>query len=236
MDGGPAAHDGGRASPLLDSAEARVQRRGGGAGRGAGVRCGADQDPMTTSGEMRQEVCRAASAAKDRNHGRRMPHLIVSLSLVLLATNALPDECRRGFEVADPIITSFSPDSAVYGDFDEDGLIDVAYTTSTDRLRHVALNRGNGLFMPLPASAAIFDGSSLVLAASADMNRDGHLDLLYYTVNGVLGVSFGDGHGAFAPVILSFAAATTQRWVFDVNHDGIPDFIEALTAGGVRVA
>jgi hypothetical protein len=128
------------------------------------------------------------------------------------------------------------PDSAVYGDFDEDGRIDVAYTTSTDRLRHVALNRGNGLFMPLPASAAIFNGGSLVLAASADMNRDGHLDLLYYTVNGVLGVSFGDGHGAFAPVILSFAAATTQRWVFDVNHDGIPDFIEALTAGGVRVA
>jgi hypothetical protein len=144
------------------------------------------------------------------------------------------DECRRGFDVADPIITSLSVDSAVYGDFDEDGLVDVAWSTFYGDWR-VALNRGNGVFAPLPSVPGSFPGNRRKLAAAADVNRDGHLDLIF-TFDGSFGTTFGDGHGGFGAMIISSGSGPQQKWLFDINHDGIPDFIESLDANRFRVA
>jgi len=165
-----------------------------------------------------------------------MYRFVPSLLLVMFCTSVFADECPRGFDVADPLITALSVTSAVYGDFNEDGLVDVAYNYTGDRV--VALNRGNAVFEPQGSvrESPLASGYGTLIAA-ADVNGDHHLDLIYSSDTGaILAVAFGDGHGAFSTEIESTVTPTSARWLFDVNHDGIPDFVDALDVNRFRVA
>jgi hypothetical protein len=164
-----------------------------------------------------------------------MRRCVPLLLLVFFGTNLFADECHRGFEVADPIITSLYVTSAVYGDFNEDGLVDVAYNWTGERV--VAFNRGNGVFEFQPHVTEGGGQGYGFLIAAVDVNGDHHLDLIYSAAStAALIVAFGDGHGTFAAGIQSSLSSSSQRWMFDVNHDGVPDFIEALTVNSFRVA
>ncbi|HEV8659741.1 MAG TPA: VCBS repeat-containing protein [Thermoanaerobaculia bacterium] len=85
-------------------------------------------------------------------------------------------------EAAEAIITPGA--TAAYGDFGEDGLVDVAYGLSGVMLA-VALNRGGGVFEPVsvePVRTTPALCGALPVAA-ADTNRDGHVDLIYRANN-----------------------------------------------------
>jgi len=156
-----------------------------------------------------------------------MRRFVLFLVSVLFCVNVFGDECKRGFETADLIVTNSRTTSAVYGDFNEDGLVDVAYSRYSNA-QIVALNRG-GVFVPSPPINTTFpyNGGSLqeyVLLATADINGDHHLDLIYSS-NNEIGVSFGNGHGGFGPMIRS-QATPSRRLPIDVNHDGILDVLE----------
>src|SRR4029077_5433308 len=76
--------------------------------------------------------------------------------------------------------------SPVVGDFNEDGYLDIAFAGGS--VASVAINRGDGTFkQPIEYSLA---SSALV---AADVNGDGHLDLV--TDHG--GVLLGKGDGKF---------------------------------------
>ncbi len=117
------------------------------------------------------------------------------------------------------------------GDFDEDGLADVAYGMSmVGPSATVALSDGAGGF---------HDSSQPWLGAAArdvkafDLNGDGHLDLFFADddLSKPLQVAFGDGHGGFQTVVGSVPGLEMQRIaVADLDGDGIPEVI-ALRPG-----
>src|SRR5438270_11949502 len=98
--------------------------------------------------------------------------------LVSLAAAVLPHadgSCRRALSFTQLAFTAGSLDSAVYGDFNEDGRPDIALHTLGGGTRTIALNRGS-VFEPLPTEMVRFDGPNPVAVTAADVNRDGHLD------------------------------------------------------------
>jgi hypothetical protein len=135
--------------------------------------------------------------------------------------------------------------SAAFGDFNEDGRLDMAdvhisFADSTGRLT-LLLGQGNGSFTASPevvvGASPSTSGSTL---ATADLNNDGHLDLVVtsegradasYRYNGSIAVLLGQGDGSFeAPVFyapdMPFGALTLA----DINSDGFIDIAAVRTA------
>ena len=116
-----------------------------------------------------------------------IPARFLALTLALFAVTAASGaDCRRGLSFAEPAITSLILSSAVYGDFNEDGRPDVALMFSDSRI--IALNRG-AVFQPMPREL-ISGAFSIPLIAATDVDRDGHLDLVYRNGN-VVEVALG---------------------------------------------
>ena len=119
----------------------------------------------------------------------------------------------------------------VVGDFNEDGKLDVA-VGSTDGLR-VLLGFGDGGF----GAPRVFSTNPALIAglAAADLNGDGHLDLVAVTGQGTsqLEVLMGYGDGGFAdPVVYETFADPGTVSIGDFNGDGVPD----VAVGGAAPA
>ncbi|HEX7809710.1 MAG TPA: VCBS repeat-containing protein, partial [Thermoanaerobaculia bacterium] len=149
----------------------------------------------------------------------------ISLSLLVLilsASSSAQPSCERGFSAPTRIITAGGIPAAVYGDFNEDGQVDVAFT-STYRPT-VALNRGNGVFEPIGAVQNFLDEP---LIASADVTGDHHLDLVFgrYTVTWI---ARGRGDGTFTKPerVALFNATQSNGRLLDFDYDGILDVVE----------
>ena len=156
--------------------------------------------------------------------------LLLALILSLSAATALTADngCRRTLSFAEPLITSSSITSAAYGDFDEDGHADVALMLDGDT-RVIALSRGS-VFQPMPRERVPPLGSNVFeapIVAATDINRDGHVDLIYRRYNTVW-VALGRGDGSFQPFLsTTLPRSNTGLWrTVDFNHDGILDFVD----------
>lgn len=93
----------------------------------------------------------------------------------------------------------------------------------------------------LHAQSPLFTPASPVLVGPgsgqivlADVNRDGHLDLLtQHLLHRRLAVQLGDGKGNFAPLVrssMSLSYEPAAMVIGDVNHDSIPDLVHAFPA------
>ena len=125
----------------------------------------------------------------------------------------------------------------VLGDFDEDGILDLAVARAGGvgvLLGQGSGGRGDGTFGPLVAYAAGGAASDVV---TGDFDQDGILDLAVTntasaSVSVLLGIgSQGRGTGAFGPP-QSFACGTSPAAlaVCDLDEDGIEDLVTANTA------
>jgi uncharacterized protein (TIGR03437 family) len=138
-----------------------------------------------------------------------------------------------GAPLAIASIPAISAIQATSGDYNGDGMLDLAFaTTSTDSIGQVTvmLSAGGGKFLP-PASFSSA-GSDAVAIATADFNGDGHADLMVANSNGVA-VFFGDGNGAFnlSKTYLT-SVASMAALAADFNGDGKPDIAAVGNAGG----
>lgn len=152
------------------------------------------------------------------------PFLSLSLLFAIASSVIADTPCRRSFRFADVVITG-GITSAVYGDFDEDGRADIAVMLGNIRI--VTLNRGGRVFEPLPRQSVVFPSlSAAPLVAATDVNRDGHLDLVY-RINSSISVALGDGHGAFGALRnTALQNNSDSSWrLIDFNHDGLLDFV-----------
>ena len=108
------------------------------------------------------------------------------------------------------------------GDFNNDGLLDVAWGSSLGTL-NVSLGDGKGGFQaPIPSTGA---GSPVMIAA--DFNGDGNLDL---AVDGgaTIAIYLGDGHGNLTyKSLLSTYGGNSPLAIADFNQDGILDIYSA---------
>ena len=126
--------------------------------------------------------------------------------------------------------------SSVYGDFDEDGAVDIIVRETTGNRLRVLFNDGQGKF---GARSQVIPSTTIVRAMRlADLNGDSHLDLVlgeYYAYRITHEVDrlvwrAGTGTGSFGPVqplhVINGAALDIQ--VGDLNGDGTAD-LTALT-------
>jgi hypothetical protein len=125
------------------------------------------------------------------------------------------------------IVGGFSLTAGVAGDFNRDGTPDIAATNGLGNTIYILQGDGTGKFslqhsytLPLPGYAV----------ATADVNRDGNLDLVLVTVDNVnnwtLNVMLGNGDGSFkSPMTFpqGIQINSFQIAVADFNGDRIPD-------------
>ena len=119
--------------------------------------------------------------------------------------------------------------SVANGDFNSDGVKDLAVSNLNDNTVSILLGTGGGAFAPQVTYPA---GSQPRGVAAADVNGDGILDLVVTdvgtsTVSVLIGLgSGGHGNGTFAAPI-TYVAGFQNRGVVvtDLNHDGHPDIV-----------
>jgi len=155
--------------------------------------------------------------------------------LVIVGSDAvvvLPGDGRGGFR--SPHRTALpegsEPHLVALGDLDGDGTLDAAVTSHDSNA--VTLLRGNshGRFAPFPASplpTGSPDPPHNHGLALADLDGDGHLDLLFGNQDaGSIAVLLGDGHVAFKPAPGLPVAVGRRPYPFavgDLDGDGAPD-------------
>jgi hypothetical protein len=128
---------------------------------------------------------------------------------------------QGGGAVSPPVNFAADPStSIVVGDFDEDGNLDVATGSGT-----LLLGDGAGSFLPGPS----FTGGDI---ACADLNGDGHLDLVAAR-SGMIVTQLGDGRGNFTIAdVVEVGNIVLKVQVADLNGDGIPDVLLSTMFNG----
>lgn len=120
----------------------------------------------------------------------------------------------------------------VAGDFNGDGKLDLAVSNRDGASPNIAILLGNGdgtFGAPIITPTG---GGSTQWLATADFNKDGHLDLLTVdTTNGDVAIFLGNGNGTFqAPIVLPSQFANTAA-VGDFNNDGNLDLVVISALG-----
>lgn len=126
--------------------------------------------------------------------------------------------------------TGSRPHSLVFGDFNQDGTLDIAVADYGANNVGIRLGTGNGTF---PTIATYATGTGPHSIRTADLNGDGKLDLV--TANDqseTASILLGNGNGTFA-ARTDFAVGKVPKGIAigDVDGDGIPDVISGNTGG-----
>lgn len=111
-----------------------------------------------------------------------------------------------------------------HGDFDNDGIVDLAVTNLGDDHAVVYSGVGNGTFQ---ATATIAMGGETKGIAAADLNGDGNLDITTSNVTGdSISIAFGNGDGSFQSSEEYDAGDNTFAITAgDLNNDGVYDIV-----------
>lgn len=152
---------------------------------------------------------------------------------VISVWSGLPDAPSRTDHVVETNTGPLGLDAFALGDVDLDGDVDVVLANCGDATHDVRIVRntpGGGFARDAVVDV---DGTCPLDVALADVNRDGHPDVI--TANNAsddVSVLAGDGAGGFQPAA-AFSpfdvggSGPTAVAVADLNHDGRPDVVTA---------
>jgi hypothetical protein len=124
-----------------------------------------------------------------------------------------------------PLSAGKNPSFVAVGDYNSDGVPDMAVTSAGDHAVNVFLNNGDGSFRPAPGGP-IAAGTNPVSAVAADLNRDGIQDLAITDyLNNTLRILLGNGDGSFRPGVgpIGVGSHPVAVGVADFNADGFLD-------------
>ena len=125
------------------------------------------------------------------------------------------------------------PSAVAVGDFNGDGIADLAVTNSTTNNVSILLGNGDGTFSP--AVNYLAGAASPIAIAVGDFNGDGKADLL---IGGAaVTILPGNGDGTFgSPVSLAGLSNATSMVVADFNGDGKADLgIWVLSSSNLQI-
>ena len=125
-------------------------------------------------------------------------------------TLSMLDETNAGFDAI----------GLAVGDFDGDGHVDAATVGRSNHQLRLMRGKGDGTFHPVEILATIAGTNELRAIASADIDGDGHLDLL--VAGAGIHVYHGLGNGQFTPAGTCALSATALA-VGDFDLDGRVD-------------
>jgi hypothetical protein len=138
---------------------------------------------------------------------------------------------RSNWFDSSPVETSAYAGGPVTGDFNNDGIPDIALATSTAEI--VLLGKGDGTFGE-PITLSVAGGN----AGIGDFNSDGILDLAVNSGPSTMTILLGRGDGTFT--VASEIEIASQNGLnavrsADFNDDGIPDLVTVTQAGNAVV-
>lgn len=120
------------------------------------------------------------------------------------------------------------PDSIAVGDFNGDGMPDLAVTSVDQNTVTILLGNGDGTFRSAPNLST---GSTPQSVATGDFNGDGVADLVVVNAGSVL-IFLGNGDGSFKPPTSApTGASSITVAIGDFNGDGIPDLAVTNSCG-----
>jgi len=127
------------------------------------------------------------------------------------------------FQAQLPVTVGNLPIGAVVGDFNGDGIPDLAVANNQDETIGILLGIGNGTFQTQTTYA--LPGAPEGIAAG-DVNGDGILDLVATNASGDIEVLLGNGGGLFAsPVTYAAGPSADDLVLADMNGDGSLDAV-----------
>jgi hypothetical protein len=151
-------------------------------------------------------------------------------ALHTLHLEVLEDRCLPSlFGVFTPYPVGTNPNSVAVGDFNGDGISDLAVADGNGSV-NILLGNSNGSFRA--AGAPIQLGHDPTSIAVRDFNRDGKLDLVTMNNDATVSVLLGNGDGTFqsaVPYTTTLPTGNAYLAVGDFAGNGIPDL--AVVAG-----
>ncbi|WP_263372791.1 beta strand repeat-containing protein [Granulicella aggregans] len=127
-----------------------------------------------------------------------------------------------------PVTVGAIPAAVISGDFNNDGIPDFATANLQDNTISVFFGDGTGAFTQAAGSPFAVGAGPTALAV-ADLNADGHLDILSANaVAGSISILFGNASGGFSAGPNVTVGSGPQSIVAgDFNGDGLPDIAVA---------
>ncbi len=151
---------------------------------------------------------------------------LCALVLAALVAGNAAGQTFSLFDVIRDVPTAATGAGDVTGDFNGDGIPDLAFRSDTPNLVNVFFGNGDGTFRP-GAVLKTPNGYRVPALAAADFNGDGRLDILVPSTYGnayALYVFPGNGDGTLQAPIVSLGPKKAQTIVVaDFNRDGKPD-------------
>ena len=128
-----------------------------------------------------------------------------------------------------PSTTLVSPVWMVMGDFNRDGILDLAFADSVSTALTVLLGNGDGTFTQKIGQPDA--GQTTQFIATADLNGDGKLDLVLVSSSNSVLIYLGNGDGTFqTPLEVGTGNSPAQVAIGDFNNDGRLDLAVVNTA------
>jgi hypothetical protein len=146
----------------------------------------------------------------------------------VLLNNTLPTQYPdgRSFAAQHQLLNGYGnfADGVAVGDFNKDGLLDIAVSYLEDNAVRVLLNNGSGASNFNPATVYPV-GKQPYWIASGDLNGDGYPDLVTAnTGDNTVSVLLNNKNGTFAAAVpYTVGTQPYQVAIGDVNGDGFPD-------------
>ena len=133
-------------------------------------------------------------------------------------------------QTVNTVVTNGGGGFLVAGDFNNDGILDLAEevldpisTGGASSHLQVLIGKGDGTFTTLPTRATINHTYAL---ATADLNGDGKLDIVSTSFSDYsISILLGNGDGTFNTSTISNGVGNLGFTIADLNNDGIPDIV-----------